>query len=139
MSPTDFARQLVKKNDKNGNMMLEADEQSGLRGKEAQADANGDKVITVEEIVAKLADKGGSDRPASSAAGRGTSGEKNASSTSAAGAKNSRVFAGAVSLSSTADKDKVAAASKKRTYRFTPARAVADRLAKLVQIARQEQ
>ena len=56
--------------DKNGNMMLEGEELEGLRGREARADANGDKTITVDEIVAAIVEskwlsqwQGGGSRP----------------------------------------------------------------------------
>ena len=49
-----YAKSLVKQYDKNGNMMLEGDERSGLKGKAAAADLNKDGVTTVDELVAGL-------------------------------------------------------------------------------------
>ena len=49
---TDYAKGLVKMHDKNGNMMLEAEERKELRGRAAEADLNKDGVITIDELVA---------------------------------------------------------------------------------------
>jgi len=51
---TDYAKSLVKKYDKNGDGMLQADEQKDLHGPAAGADLNHDGVITVEELVTHL-------------------------------------------------------------------------------------
>jgi hypothetical protein len=51
---TDYAKGLVKKYDKNGNMMLDGDERQSLRPPASLADANNDNVITTEELVARL-------------------------------------------------------------------------------------
>ncbi|HEY3393622.1 MAG TPA: hypothetical protein VGK58_13000, partial [Lacipirellulaceae bacterium] len=52
-----WARNLVKENDKNGDMMLQEDERSGLRGPVARADLDNDNVVTVEEIVRSLSNR----------------------------------------------------------------------------------
>jgi hypothetical protein len=54
MNMTSYARSLVRQNDKNGDGMLQADEQGALRGPASRADFNSDKVITSEEIMAAL-------------------------------------------------------------------------------------
>jgi Ca2+-binding EF-hand superfamily protein len=51
---TDYAKGLVKKYDKNGDGMLQADEQKELRVPAAGADLNHDGVITVEELITHL-------------------------------------------------------------------------------------
>src|SRR5688572_19213259 len=123
-STTEFAQQLVKDRDKNGNMILEGEELEGLRGREARADANGDKAITVEEIVAALSDRSGSaNRPSSGARGnRGSENSRTASDKSAAAdGTTSRVYLGLAAVMSALSDDKAKnEASKRRTYRFTP-------------------
>jgi hypothetical protein len=113
MNMEDYARSLIKKYDKNGNMMLEADEQAALRGPAAAADADGDRVITLNELVAKLS--GGS---STSSTGAGSTVSKNEKSMSD-GSKDvraKRVFTGtAGGRSAGSDSD------KRSTYRFAPA------------------
>ncbi len=55
MTMADYVKSLIEKHDKNGNKMLEGDELNALRPPASLADANGDKVITVDELMAKLA------------------------------------------------------------------------------------
>jgi hypothetical protein len=118
---TEYARELVKKYDKNGNMMLEEDERAKLTGPVARADLDSDKVITVDEIVARLSNSGtsGQDGRSSSTAvdKKDGSGEREAGSSAAA--TKTRVYTGSVSGSSGKETD------KRRSYRFTPA---ADRI-----------
>lgn len=68
---SDYAKGLVKQYDKNGNMMLDGDEVRELRGRAATADANNDKVVTVDELVARLS--GSSTSNASTTSGGATS------------------------------------------------------------------
>jgi hypothetical protein len=68
---TEYAKGLVKMHDKNGNMMLEADERKELRGRAAEADLNKDGVITIDELVAHLSSN--SSAPATAAPGSATS------------------------------------------------------------------
>lgn len=49
-----YVKGLVKQFDKNGNMMLEGDELKALRPPASLADANNDKVITIDELIARL-------------------------------------------------------------------------------------
>ena len=49
-----WARDFVNEHDKNGNKWLDGDEKKDLHGRAAEADANSDGVITVEELVVKL-------------------------------------------------------------------------------------
>ncbi len=123
-STTEFAQQLVKQRDKNGNMILEGEELEGLRGREARADANGDKAITVEEIVAALSNRNGS---ANNQGGGGRSGRgsdassKSSDKTAAASGDGSKVYLGLAALiGSVSDKEKNEA-NQRKTYRFTPA------------------
>jgi hypothetical protein len=117
MSTAEFARQLVKERDKNGNMMLEGDELRELRGPAALADANNDKVITVEEIVARLSDRGGSGSGSSRGSTGGTSSSPNGAAAAAAG-KTKREYFGLAGAGGVGDSN---SANKRRTYRFTPA------------------
>jgi hypothetical protein len=115
---TDYAKSLVNQHDQNGNMMLEASEQSELRGRAAAADSNSDKVITVDELVAQLS--GGTTaaagREASSTADRIT--DKRLPGDRSADGDSQRVFIG-----SAGGKDAESAKSdKRRSYRFTPPR-----------------
>ena len=105
-------------------MILEGEELEGLRGREARADANGDKAITVEEIVAALSNRNGS---ANSPGGGGRSGRgsdagsKSSDKTAAASGDGSKVYLGLAALiGSVTDKEKNEA-NKRQTYRFTPA------------------
>ena len=114
-----WARNLVKENDKNGDMMLQEDERSGLRGPVARADLDNDKVVTVEEIVRSLSnrespERGGRDRRASREGG----GDRSESTAKSEGATKKRVYT-SVSAGSVAGKEKDA--DKRRSYRFTPA------------------
>jgi EF hand len=114
-----WARNLVKENDKNGDMMLQEDERSGLRGPVARADLDNDKVVTVEEIVRSLSnrespERGRRDRRASRE-GEGSGSESTAKSE---GATKKRVYT-SVSASSGTGKEKEA--DKRKSYRFTPA------------------
>lgn len=137
MDPADYARSIIKDRDKNGNGKLDGDELEGLRGPAAGADLNGDKEITVEEIVARRENRNGGDsRPGDgqSAEGSGEAkpdeakseekkpDEKKADSRPPAaggnGAKTAtRVFLALAAPGAAGDK---AAASKRRSYRFTP-------------------
>jgi hypothetical protein len=49
-----WALRLIERYDKNGNKMLEKEEQATLRGKPAGADLNSDQVITLNELVTHL-------------------------------------------------------------------------------------
>ncbi len=115
---SDYARDLVKKYDKNGNKMLEEDERGELRGPAAQADLNDDKVITVEEIVGSLSNRGsaarGRDRSVRRERNEGDS-DRAAGKTDATAKK--RVYTSVAAGSSAKDKE----ADKRRSYRFTPA------------------
>lgn len=118
----DYARSLVKQYDKNGNMMLEADERKELKGKPAAADLNKDNVITVDELVDHLS--GGasptsatSATPTTAAAGGTSAGNSDrAGGDSPGGVASPRVFTGTAGGTSAAS-----AADKRRSYRFTPA------------------
>lgn len=68
----DYATRLVTKYDKNGNMMLEPDEQKELRGPAAESDLNHDGHITIDELVLHLSAPQGSP-PASTAGSSGSS------------------------------------------------------------------
>jgi Ca2+-binding EF-hand superfamily protein len=64
-----YVRGLVRQYDKNGDMMLQADEQKSLSGRAAGADLDKDGVITVDELVTTLSGSG----PTATAAGTGSS------------------------------------------------------------------
>jgi hypothetical protein len=67
MSTQDYARSLRDQLDKNGNKFLDGDEVGQLRGKAAKADANNDKVVSLEELTAALS------RPSTSSPGTASS------------------------------------------------------------------
>jgi hypothetical protein len=117
MNMTDYAKSLVKQHDKNGNMMLEANEQAELRGRSATADANNDKVITVDELVAQFSGSATAttSRAAPSAAGP-ASDDRRASDRPANGDPR-RVFTGSAGGNGAGSKE----TDKRRSYRFTPA------------------
>ncbi|HEX3602203.1 MAG TPA: hypothetical protein VHU84_18765, partial [Lacipirellulaceae bacterium] len=71
---TKYAKDLVKQYDKNGDNMLQKDEQKDLRSPAADADLNHDGVITIDELVAHLSDHAKTSLTASSASGSGDSG-----------------------------------------------------------------
>jgi hypothetical protein len=125
-SNTEFAQQLVKRLDKNGNNMLEGEELEELRGPAARADANGDKTVTAEEIVAAISNRNGISRDlAGGDRGRRGSGNSGTSSdkASAADGNGSKVYFGlaAVMKALSDEKAKTDEASKRKTFKFTPA------------------
>ena len=75
MAMTDYAKSLVKQYDKNGDMMLSADERKDLKGRAADADLNKDGTITIDELVAHLS-------PSSSSSSSTTPSPSSSSSTS---------------------------------------------------------
>lgn len=83
-----YARELIKKYDKNGNGQLERDEWKAMSGNPENADRNHDGVITVDELTARLIEMGrsGSSGGGSSRSGPPGSGGSRERSTSAAGA-----------------------------------------------------
>jgi hypothetical protein len=125
-SPMEFAQQIVKRNDKNGNNMLEGEELQGLRGPMAGADANGDKTVTAEEIVAVISNRNvasnsrsDGDRGSRGSRSGGTSSEKAA----AADGNGSKVYLGLAAVMSALSDEKAKndESSKRKTFRFTPA------------------
>lgn len=123
LTTEDYVRDLIRKHDKNGDTMLQADEQSGLRGKPAESDQNKDGVITADEMVATLS----TSTPAAAAAtGSGGSAAPGGGGESKSGGDRRDGKAGATATTRVytaltgkdATKD---AADKRRTYRFTPA------------------
>jgi hypothetical protein len=119
MGNAEWAKSFIKDRDKNGNGMLEGAELEGLREPVASADRDSDKVITADEIVARIASRS---NPGNSSAGGGSqrnSEQKSTTSGKSAAGSASRVYLGAVAIGGEAgDKND---ASKRRTYRFTPA------------------
>jgi hypothetical protein len=116
-----WARRIVEENDKNGDMMLQENERSGLRGPVARADLDKDNVVTVEEIVRSLSnggspERGRRDRRASREAEGG--GAESKASTSEGAAKK-RVYTSIVAGASGKESGKEA--DKRKSYRFTPA------------------
>ncbi len=111
-----WAKDFVKEHDKNGNKWLDGDEKKDLHGRAAEADANNDGVITVEELVAKLS----SNAPAAttSTASMKSSGGKSASSNSGtdSGAPKRVYIGSAGGLASTTKEG-----DKRHSYRFSTA------------------
>ena len=126
MDYNSYAKSLVKQYDKNGDNMLQADEQKELRGKPAESDLNKDGTITIDELVANLSAKSpapASSAPASASSSSGggdSAGKSGGSGGEGAGGLDGskRVFTGSAGGSALASKD----AEKRRTYRFTPAK-----------------
>jgi Ca2+-binding EF-hand superfamily protein len=54
MNMTEYAKSLVKQYDRNGDNMLQPEEQKELHGRAAASDLNHDGVITIDELVANL-------------------------------------------------------------------------------------
>jgi hypothetical protein len=77
ISMEEYVRDMVKKHDKDGDMMLNADEQRGLSGKATTADLNKDGKITTNELSTTLSGNAPADAPAAASA---TGGDANASS-----------------------------------------------------------
>src|SRR4051812_11268804 len=78
MNMTEYAKSLVKQHDKNGDNMLQAEEQKDLRGRAAESDLNHDGVITIDELVAHLS----TSTPATGASTTSTASTSSSSSTS---------------------------------------------------------
>ena len=113
-----WATDLVKKHDKNGNMMLEKDEQEGLSASSRAADLDGDGVITIDELVAHLSPKSSAlattTSSTSTATTTATTERSSSSSTSSRGQSERRP----------ADEAKRAVKGQGKSYRF---RSVKDR------------
>jgi len=137
MGMTDYAKGLVKKYDKNGNMMLDGDERQSLRPPASLADANNDNVITTEELVARLS--GPAPKPSGAASSTSTSAAADGDKGPREGERSS-FFGSRRSGSDRSESDSNSAATSKRvltwtgggkagddekkarrTYRFTPA------------------
>ena len=124
MAITDYAKGLVKMYDKNGDMMLSAEERKDLKGRAADADLNKDGTITIDELVAHLS--------SGSSSSSSTSMPSSSSSSSSTGKSDSdakkvdadlakRVLTGTAGGSAAGAKE----GDKRRSYRFSTA---ADRL-----------
>jgi hypothetical protein len=126
MATQDYVKGLVKLHDKNGNSMIDGDELKGLRPPASLADANNDKVVTIDELNAKFGQTSSSSsssasaKPAASSEAskdreRGGSSDKEGDRDgSASSSKRVLTWLGAAKPG---DENK----SKRRTYRFTPA------------------
>jgi hypothetical protein len=126
MAAQDYVKGLVKLHDKNANSMIDGDELKGLRPPASLADANNDKVITIDELNAKFAQPSASSSPSTSTKAasnsdapkdreRGSSSDKEGGQgSSASSSKRVLTWLGA---GQPGDDGK----SKRRTYRFTPA------------------
>jgi hypothetical protein len=118
MNYSEYAKGLVKQYDKNGDSMLQADEQKELRGRAAEADDNKDGTITIDELVSHLS-SGSSSTPSptsssSSDSMRRHDGDKSKSDSD----KSKRVLYGSVGGPAGPAKE---GEKQRRTYRFTPA------------------
>jgi hypothetical protein len=138
MSTTDYVKGLVKMHDKNGDNMLQPEEQKDLHGRAKDADLDKDGVITINELVTHLSTPtSGSPTPSSGTGasstksptdsgksagsdsghhgGKGDSGGKLSKVNADGNAK--RVFTALPPKGGAAND----AANKHRSYRFTPA------------------
>jgi Ca2+-binding EF-hand superfamily protein len=134
MNMTEYAKSLVKQYDKNGDNMLQPEEQKELRGRAAESDLNHDGVITIDELVAHLS----SNAPATPAAATPTATTTVSSSSTTSGDSGGhhhhdgddksdkgkadadaakRVLTGSAGGLAAGTKD----GDKRHSYRFTPA------------------
>jgi Ca2+-binding EF-hand superfamily protein len=129
MNMTEYAKSLVKQYDKNGDNMLQPEEQKELRGRAAASDLNHDGVITIDELVANLS----SNAPATTSTTASTSGSGSSSSSSSDSDSHhhhdgddkkktdndtsKRVLYGSAGGAASGTKD----GDKRHSYRFTPA------------------
>jgi hypothetical protein len=109
-----WAKGIIKKNDKNGDMMLQESEWEGL-GQSTKADANGDKVITLDELVAYASRKPGSPASGPSPAVESKSQDAGAQAPADHGEKF-------VKPSSPGPSSTKSAKDKSKTYRFKTAK-----------------
>ena len=143
MDMSEYAKSLIKQHDKNGDSMLQTDEQRELRGKPATADLNKDGTITREELVAHLSgaaasttapapsstetstksaksESSGEDRPRNddSDRGRGSRGDAEERSDKSVESKNGkkRVYTASALGGGTSKSEK----APRRSFRFTP-------------------
>lgn len=134
---TDYAKQLVKQYDKNGDNMLQPDERKELRGRAAESDLNKDGVITIDELVAHLSsnspspasgstpatspstanNRSASSSSSSSAPSSSSAGHSGNDSSKLSGEASKRVVYGSTGGAAAGTKE----GDKRRTYRFTTA------------------
>lgn len=115
MNMTEYAKSLVKQYDKNGDNMLQPEEQKELRGRAAESDLNHDGVITIDELVAHLSSNAPATpsttaAPASTSSGSGDKAKGDAD-------MSKRVLYGTAGGPATGTKE----SAKRHSYRFTPA------------------
>jgi hypothetical protein len=133
----EYVRKLVKEHDKNGDMMLQADEQKGLSGKAATADLDKDGVITSNELMTTLsgnapAGSTASSSPTSSNSGEGSDGGdgdrgrrgdrrrgREGDGRSGTGTTTKRVYTALPAKAKSGDTTTADNIPAKRTYRFT--------------------
>jgi EF hand domain-containing protein len=114
-----WAKEIIKKNDKNGDGLLQESEQGSL-GQSVKADANGDHVITMDELVAFASRKPGtSSSGAASPAPVPAAESKVAAADGAAASDHSNKF---VKTSTHSATDSKSAAGKSKSYRFKTAK-----------------
>jgi Ca2+-binding EF-hand superfamily protein len=131
MATQDYVKSLVKLHDKNENRMIDGDELEGLRRPASLADANNDKVITIDELNARLSQTTSSSSSSTSGTAKtsssgdededrgraSTSSWKDAQRSGSSSASSSKRVLTWMGGGKTAEDAK----SKRRTYRFTPA------------------
>ena len=116
-----YAKSLVERYDKNGNMMLEASERTEMRGRPAEADLNQDDVITLDELVIHLSpNRAGAAGSSSSSSGGTTSRSDSAASDRRSTTRPERddqpaqrVYSGSSDAAGKGD-------AQRKSYRFTP-------------------
>jgi Ca2+-binding EF-hand superfamily protein len=131
MNMSEYAKSLVKQYDKNGDNMLQPEEQKELRGRAAESDLNRDGVITIDELVAHLS----TNTPATAAATGSTSTSSTSSASTGSGSHHHRDHDGDDKGKGDAELAKrvltgtaggLAAGTKegdkRLSYRFTPAK-----------------
>lgn len=129
----DYAKSLVKQFDKNGDMMLQKEEQKDLKGRAAESDLNKDGTITIDELVAHLSSNSpapAASSPTSTSSSSGGSTSTGGSSSSSSSASKSveaaskvdaemakRIFVGTAGGKAASTKE----GDKRKSYRFSTA------------------
>lgn len=114
MNMKDYATSLVKQFDKNGDMMLQKEEQKDLKGRAAESDNDHDGVITIDELVAHLS----SNTPAPAASPSTSSSPKSGDPPSKVDADMAkRVFLGTAGGKAASTKE----GDQRKSYRFSKA------------------
>lgn len=129
MNMKDYATSLVKQFDKNGDMMLQKEEQKDLKGRAAESDNDHDGVITIDELMAHLSSNAPAPASPSTSTSGSTPGTNSSSSSSSSSSKSGdapsktdaemakRIFVGTAGGKAASTKE----GDKRKSYRFSTA------------------